>query len=131
MKGRSLPLKEIDNQHSDNLWELKTALQFADVEEANSALSSPVRFDGSRARPTANSGEMASLPSQALPSPLGTVKNNLDGMIDLAEDSGKLITGNLKPTRVLALDKNLSRSVGGGSRFLRGNPTTPNIPNGM
>lgn len=126
------PLREIENHNATNLSELKMALKFAHVEEASScsALSSPAD-----AKPTASVGITSSVAMLALqatpiatPSHIGTVDNLVQpsGGTDMVENSGRSINGNLKPTRVMALDKNLSRSVGGplgkgGRSFHRGN----------
>ena len=100
-KGHTIPLREIENMHGSKFTELKMALQFSDVEEANSALSSPRNF----AQPDVIYGTPASsllvLNSQAAPkaTPSSLADHASDPAIEMA------FGGNLKPTRVLALDQ--------------------------
>lgn len=114
MKGHALPLREIDNKFT----ELKMALQFADVEEASSVPSSPVSFVKSTTSSSPGLMPASSPTSQATanstPSPIEDVisLNNEAGM---AENPKSLLDSNLKPTRVLAIEKqrNLHTSLSG------------------
>ena len=90
IKGHDLPLREVENNAQGGgggVSELKMALEFGEAEEASLALNSPA-------------------PSKALPPPPGTAEK------EMQQHRG----ANLKPTRMLALDKNLNRTGVGGDR---------------
>jgi hypothetical protein len=96
-KGHTLPLREVGN---NKFSELKLAFHLADVEEGSFALSSP-SASGNFAEPTESTASSALImTSQATPNPTPRV-----GLVSEEEFT---FGGNLKPTRVLALSRELS-----------------------
>lgn len=102
-KGHTIPLREIENMDGGKFTELKMALQFSDVEEANSALSSPISF----AQPDAVTGTPVSslLMANSQATPKATPSSLADHAHYPISDVEVALGSNLKPTHVLALDQ--------------------------